>query len=204
MELSDALDIIRNLPNLHDARRRALVAVAVELRDRPDELRRHVYRCRAEDADVADRATKWFAEEAERVRIANLKPEKKWQKPAYTVNGPVAPPERPVTVTWGEATKAGRIAVVRRPEGINTPADISRPVELPPTSRHGTHHAYAKYKCRCNPCREAKKQAQTISEFEHGTRRGYMFGRCRCEACRAANARYQREYKKSREAQNEK
>lgn len=59
---------------------------------------------------------------------------------------------------------------------------------------HGTYSAYARYKCRCNECREyqrarvARSRAQRLAEgrIGHGTSSGYDDG-CRCEECRDAH-----------------
>jgi hypothetical protein len=157
-----------------------------------------VYRARAEDQEAADRGEAWYREMSVAVQIRNAKPPRKRETPAYTVNGPVAPPERPVTVTWGPARKAGQTRVIRRPERIQNTKSISEPVELPPRSKHGTEHAYNKFRCRCNECREAKKRGQVVSNFEHGTRRGYLQGRCRCDDCRRANAEAAKAYRDSK------
>lgn len=198
MTLAEALAQIRDLTNLHEARRRALIAAAVDLRDQPDELRRHAYRCRAEDQEAADRGDEWYQEMSVAVQIRNAQPPRKRETPAYALKKPLAPPERPVTVTWGPARKAGQTRVIRRPERIQNTKSISEPVELPPRSKHGTEHAYNKFRCRCNECREAKKRGQIVTNFEHGTRRGYLQGRCRCDDCRLANDEAAKAYRNSK------
>jgi hypothetical protein len=56
-------------------------------------------------------------------------------------------------------------------------------------ARHGTEYMYRTYKCRCEPCKLAFKEAQQRSaqaNAEHGTVRMYSQGGCRCKLCSEA------------------
>lgn len=70
---------------------------------------------------------------------------------------------------------------------------------------HGTVNAYARHRCRCDPCRTAMRTATAAGtrrrrereraatglpdgDPRHGTHNGYRTHRCRCDRCRAWNA----------------
>lgn len=63
---------------------------------------------------------------------------------------------------------------------------------------HGTRQGYDEHRCRCDPCKEAKRiyRRNVDSAFRrgplrtddprHGTPGGYQYWRCRCDLCREA------------------
>lgn len=84
------------------------------------------------------------------------------------------------------------------------PNPPQEPVNLPPKSRHGTHHAYQHHKCRCGECQEFRRAYQRANaalrtrlrvpeHVPHGTCSTYNYYGCRCEDCCAARASYDRE-----------
>lgn len=92
-------------------------------------------------------------------------------------------------------------------EGFLTQS-TSAPRAARPSLRHGTRTMWEKYKCKCQPCRDAGARrnarkrgnpdwesvtAGPIVEAEyktHGTWNCYKHGGCRCESCREAARRH--------------
>jgi hypothetical protein len=71
------------------------------------------------------------------------------------------------------------------------------PVLNPPPPgdpRHGTYNTYHRYRCRCEACKAAERDARTRwylgalddDDPRHGTEGGYSNHRCRCPRCREA------------------
>lgn len=93
-------------------------------------------------------------------------------------------------------------------------ADLEGMVQLPDTSRHGTHYAYRWYGCRCKECRavvlasvvalQARQAAQGLPEDDprHGTIAAYTNWKCRCVRCKEASRAYQAERRRKLRAEN--
>jgi hypothetical protein len=72
----------------------------------------------------------------------------------------------------------------------------------PQPIKHGTLHAYRKYKCRCRPCIDAQTErcntwtrTRDLANAPHGTVSGYINWRCRCYACKLAGSIQNKEVK---------
>lgn len=79
---------------------------------------------------------------------------------------------------------------------------------------HGTQYAWAKRKCKCSICLEARKEWYTKRNAkrrtsggprgpyglpaEHGTYKSYKRG-CKCDLCKAANAKRAKEHRLAKE-----
>jgi hypothetical protein len=70
---------------------------------------------------------------------------------------------------------------------------------------HGTESGHDHYRCRCTPCKRAKRgavakrEAQLVKDpSKCGTRTQYQKQKCRCFPCTEANNAYMREYKARR------
>jgi len=92
-------------------------------------------------------------------------------------------------------------------------------VPLPPeedqTFRHGTVWAYNKHKCRCDPCKAAKKVkdqrlkanrkrrlAEEPTSVPHGTSFAYGKFGCRCDACVSAQSEQMKEWRAAHPGNN--
>jgi hypothetical protein len=167
MDYSAAVATIQTLDALDVLRRRALIDQALRITD-PDELRRHVYRARAEQAEVQDANAEalealWRdrdAMDAQRQVPATVGPEKGVQPRSIWVDGSVPLPKvRPVVVTWTTPRKPDLVREPKRPEGVGANRVYAEP--KPKRERiepeHGTTRRYAApYKCRCPECKTAK------------------------------------------------
>ncbi|GAA1523101.1 hypothetical protein HD600_000202 [Microbacterium ginsengiterrae] len=148
-----------------------------ENRDDPDQLRTDVLRLHAQGAGLG---------EIQRVVHASRESVAEVLKDA---------PARP----------GGAFPTVNKSSTSNTPAPkpVTRSKRLrkwkpeplaPDDPRHGTNNGYVNYRCRCDPCGEARKTfrrrlkenpAGRAKSSEHGTRSRYARG-CRCDDCKHA------------------
>ena len=141
-------------------------------------------------------------------------------KQARDESVPVCPPEHPHSDHCYSAHKCRcdrcRASRAKAQRAHRERKSGSAPIEraeprwtIPPTDpRHGTTSAYGAG-CRCEECREAKRQSRTPAgrvrrangePAPHGTTTNYQRG-CRCNECReavAAHARMKRQEKKKK------
>lgn len=175
MELSNALRAIRSLTDLPEARRRHLAVLAADTRT-DAERARLVFLAREEDRRVRENLEAALkADHAARAAHAQAiaeRPSETPQCPSKRVDRTegTTPEHRPVTVTWGPATKTATAEQVRerrplmsvnrryddqRPKAPATPKPEPKPR---PEAQHGSLTLYQKG-CRCEMCRASKASA---------------------------------------------
>lgn len=96
-----------------------------------------------------------------------------------------------------ECRKCGN-QIRREWKSAQNPSDLNGPED----SRHG-NTGYRVYKCRCETCTEAARNAARkgnrsrelrglpTGDPRHGTQTGYKTWRCRCDECRRSNREYE-------------
>jgi hypothetical protein len=85
----------------------------------------------------------------------------------------------------------------------------------PDDPRHGTENGYSNLKCKCEPCKQAWREAvaedrktratKPVPDHVHGTENGYRNYGCKCDKCktewsRVSNRRRKRRDQRRREA----
>lgn len=202
-ELIDGLKAIGNMENLPQPRKGELRRRLIFARSSADrqkiigdaaiESNRNAYRTRAELERLYGQGRDYAAlMEQKRIEAS--------QKPSASPTGSRRyterhPEPKPVTTRYVTPTKPAPIQE-DAPKVEKVPEVV--PVGEKKNLRHGTTTGY-KDGCRCDPCREAKRNSRNPKGTRrangepapHGTTTNYQRG-CRCQECRKAVADYAR------------